>query len=299
MSFEDVMATASRWAVATEALAAVGAELTLAQAGADGDSPAGTQRGHPDVARALRAVSAAAGLPDLDQLPPPQRELLTGFIRMWLRQALDMVDDPARPPGWSFTDPDILKGWGRGSMLVPGALAAAAPELADVRSFLDVGTGIGLLAIAAAGVWPNATVTGIDVWAPALKTAADNIARAGLGDRITLREQDVAELDDVQAYDCAWFPTLFVTEPVFEAATPRIFRSLRPGGWLVLGRMAPPPDPVAEATTALRTIRSGGSQLEAKRLCSALEAAGCQGVRALPRRGSAPMEYVIGQRPPR
>jgi len=297
MSFEDVMATAGRWAVATEALAAVGAELTLAQASAAGDSPASTQRGHPDVVRALRGVSAAAGLPDLDQLPPPQRELLTGFIKMWLRQALDVLEDPARPPGWSFTDPDILRGWGRGSALVPAALAAAAPELADVRSFLDVGTGIGLLAIAAAGIWPNARVVGIDVWAPALKTAADNVQRAGLGDRIMLREQDVAALDDVQAYDCAWFPTFFVTEPVFEAATPRIFTSLRPGGSLVLGRMSPPPDPVAEATTALRTIRSGGSQLDAKRLCSALEAAGCQGVRVLPRRGSAPMEYVIGQRP--
>ena len=296
MSFEDVMATAGRWAVATEALAAVGAELTLTQASAALDSPAGAQRGHPDVVRALRGVSAAAGLPNLDELPPPQRELLTGFIRMWLRQALDMVEDPARPPGWSFTDPDILRGWGRGSMLVPGALAAAAPELDDVRSFLDIGTGIGLLAIAAAGVWPNATVVGIDVWAPALKTAADNIQRAGLGDRITLREQDVAALDDVQAYDCAWFPTFFVTEPVFEAATARIFTSLRPGGWLVLGRMAPPPDPVAEATTALRTIRSGGSQFDAKRLCSALDAAGCQGVRVLPRRGPAPMEYVIGRR---
>src|SRR5262249_10972661 len=155
---------------------------------------AGTQPGHPDVVRALRGVSAAAGLPDLDQLPRPQRELITVFIRMWLRQALDMLDDPARPPGWSFTDPDILRGWARGSMLVPGALVAAAPELADVRSFLDIGTGIGLLAIAAAGVWPNATVVGIDVWPPALKTAADNIERAGLGDRITLREQDVAAL---------------------------------------------------------------------------------------------------------
>src|SRR5262249_35034458 len=46
MSFENVMATTGRWAVATEALAAVGAELTLAQAGAAGESSAGTQPGH-------------------------------------------------------------------------------------------------------------------------------------------------------------------------------------------------------------------------------------------------------------
>src|SRR5215470_4621179 len=80
MSFEDVLTTFGRWSVAVEALAAVGAELALAGAEEPGD---------PGVVRALRGVSAAAGLPDLDQLPPPQRELLTALIRFWLRQAQD------------------------------------------------------------------------------------------------------------------------------------------------------------------------------------------------------------------
>ena len=181
--------------------------------------------------------------------------------------------------------------------MVPGALAASAPELAGVRSFLDVGTGIGLLAIAAARTWPEATVTGVDVWAPALKMAADNVRAAGLGDRITLRDQDVATIDEADAYDCAWFPTFFVTGPVLDATAPRLVRSLRPGGWLVLGRMASPPDPLAEATTALRIIRGGGADFGAKRLTAALEDAGCASVRVLPRQGPAPLEYVIGQRP--
>ena len=62
--------------------------------------------------------------------------------------------------------------------------------------------------------------------------------------------------------------------------------------------MAPPPDPLAEAASALRTIRGGGSDLGAKRLVAALEDAGCGAVRALPRSGPAPLEYVTGQRPP-
>jgi SAM-dependent methyltransferase len=288
MSFEDVMMAVSRWMVATEALAALGAELTLAQAG----EPA-----HPDVARALRAVSAAADLPGVDQLAPPQREMAAGLIRMCLRQAQDLVDDPGRAPGWTFTDPDILAGWGRGSMMVPSVLASA-PELAGIRSFLDVGTGIGLLAIAAARTWPEATVTGIDVWEPALRIAAETISSAGLGGRVTLRRQDVAELADEDRYDCVWFPTFFVAEPVLDAAVPRLVRSLRPGGWLVLGRMAPPPDPLAEAASALRTVRGGGSDFDAKRLGAALQDAGCAAVRTLPRSGPAPLEYVIGQRPP-
>jgi SAM-dependent methyltransferase len=288
MSFEDVMTVLSRWLTATEALAAAGAELTLKQA---------PEPGHPAVVDALQAVSAAAGLTGLDELTGPQRQMVTGLIRMGLHQASDLLDDPGRPPGWTFTDPAILQGWGRGSAVVPAALAAAVPELAGVRSFLDVGSGIGLLAIAAAGVWPRATVVGIDVWGPSLEAAAANVLAAGLGDRITLRDQDVVAFDDADAYDCAWFPTFFVTEPVLEAAMPRLYRALRPGGWLVLGRMAPAPDRLAQAVSTLRTIRGGGADFDAKRLVTALEAVGCTAVRVLPRQGPAPMEYVIGQRP--
>jgi SAM-dependent methyltransferase len=289
MSFEDVMTAVGRWMTATEALAAVGAELTLAQS---------SEPAHPDVASALRAVSAAAGLPRVDELAPPQREMAAAVIRMCLRQALDLMEDPSRPPGWTFTDPDILAGWGRGSMMVPGALAAA-PELSDIRSFLDVGTGVGLLAIAAARTWPNATITGIDIWDPALRIAAANIEGAGVGDRVAVRREELTELDESESYDCAWFPTFFVSEAVLDAAVPRLVRSLRHGGWLVLGRMAPPPDPVAEAANSLKTIRNGGADFDAKRLAAELEAAGCVSVRTLPRQGPSPLEYVIGQRPSR
>lgn len=289
MSFEDVMTAVGRWMVATEALAATGAELTLAERRDAGD---------PDVTAALRAVSAAAGLPRLDELAPPQREMVAALIRMCLRQAQDLVDDPGRPPGWTFTHPDILRGWGRGSMVVPGILAAAAPQFTNVRSFLDVGTGVGLLAIAAARTWPAATITGIDIWEPALQIAAENVKAAGLADRVAVRREDVTSLDEAGRYDCIWFPTFFVSEPVLDAAVPRLVRSLRPGGWLVLGRMSSPPDSVAQAASALRTIRGGGADFGAPRLASALEAAGCANVTTLPRTGPAPMEYIIGQRHP-
>jgi SAM-dependent methyltransferase len=287
MPFEDVMGAVGRWMTATEALAAAGAELTLAGQPGSGD---------PEIAAALRAVSAAAGLPPLGELAPPLRETAAALIRMCLRQAQDLLDDPGRPPGWAYDDPDILAGWGAGSAMVPGALAAAVPELAGVRSFLDVGTGVGLLAIAATRTWPEAAVTGIDIWEPSLRLAAQNVAAAGLADRITLRRQDVASLGDDAVYDGAWLPTFFVREPVLGAAVPRLVRALRPGGWLVLGRMAAVPDPVAEATSALRIIRGGGTGFSAARLESVLEAAGCANIRSVPRTGPAPMEYTIGQR---
>ena len=53
---------------------------------------------------------------------------------------------------------------------------------------------------------------------------------------------------------------------------------------------------IAQATFALRTIRGGGAEFDAKRLITSLETAGCTDVRALPPQGPAPLEYVIGQR---
>jgi SAM-dependent methyltransferase len=288
MSLEDVIGIVSRWLVATEALAAVGAELSLLQM-PDGASP--------DVAEALRAVSTAAGLTDLATLPPPQRQMLLGLVRLSVHQSVELLDDPARSPGWTFTDPAILEGWGRGSMVVPGALKAAAPELADVRTFLDVGTGVGLLAIAATSVWTNATVVGMDVWEPSLQLARANVRAAGLDDRVTIREQNVLELEDTETYDCAWLPTFFFTETVLVTAMPRLCRALKPGGWLVLGRMTPPPDPLAAATARLRIIYGGGAAFSGERLRAALEDVGCANVRLLSRQGPVPLDYTIGQRP--
>ena len=77
---------------------------------------------------------------------------------------------------------------------------------------------------------------------------------------------------------------------------PRLYRALRPGGWLVLGRMTSPPDPLAQAVSTLRIIRGGGADFDGKRLAAALEAVDCTAVRVVPRQGPAPMEYVIGRR---
>jgi SAM-dependent methyltransferase len=288
MAVEDVMAAVQGWTTGTEALAALGAELTLAQTG----EPA-----PPAIVDALRAVSTAAGLPELSELPPPQRGMVIGLIRLYLQQSLDLLEDPAREPGWTFTDPVILDGWGRGSMLVPAFIAGAHPDLADIESFLDVGTGVGLLAIAAAAVWPRAAIVGVDTWAPSLDRAGVNIAEAQLAERITLRDQLAEHVDDVDTYDCIWLPTFFLSEQTLEASLPALFRALRPGGWFALGRFRPSPDPLVEATAALRTIRSGGSDLDAKRVAELLEHAGCQSVHVVPPPGPMPLELVLGQKP--
>jgi predicted O-methyltransferase YrrM len=176
-------------------------------------------------------------------------------------------------------------------------MLAAASEFESVTSLLDVGTGVGWLAIAAANLWPSATVVGIDVWEPALDRARTNVKEAGLDDRITLRNQDVTELDDVGAYDCAWVPTFFLPEDALITALAKIVNALRPGGWVVLGRFESAPDPLAQATMAVRTIRGGGCTIDAERSTELLRGAGFASVRDLERTGPTPVAFVIGQKP--
>jgi SAM-dependent methyltransferase len=225
--------------------------------------------------------------------------MIAGLIRMYLHQAMDLVENPERPPGWTFTDPVILDGWGRGSSMVPALIAASHPDLAEVTSFLDVGTGVGLLAVSAAGVWPSATVVGIDPWEVSLERARSNVAQAQLDDRITLRQQDLASIDDVDSYDCVWVPTFFLSEQDLKDGIVAAVRAARPGGWLVLGRMRPSPDPLVGATTALRTTRAGGSSVEPSRATELLQEAGCVDVHIAEAQGPAPLELVLGRCPPR
>jgi SAM-dependent methyltransferase len=287
MAFEDVMGTVMQWATATEALAALGAELALQQP--DAQAP-------PEIAGAVRAVADAAGLSGLDELPPPQAAMLLGMIRMYLHNAVDLVEHADKAPGWTFTDPAILDGIGRASAMIPMLIASFHPDLAEVTSFLDVGTGVGLLAIAAANVWPSATVVGIDPWEVSLDRARTNVGQAGLESRITLRPDELAGIADRDAFDCVWVPTFFLTEAALAEGLPAVQRALRPGGWVVLGLNKRMPDPLADATASLRWIRGGGTLLDADRASKMLADAGFDGVHGATPPGPVPLAFILGQR---
>lgn len=283
MPFEDVMGTVMQWQVAGEALAALGAELMLQQSGAA--APA-------DVMDALRGISLAAGL-DVDDLNPQQRATVIALVHTLFHQASELLEQPSRAAGWKFVDPVILDGWGRGSAMVPMMLAAV-PELKNLKSFLDVGTGVGLLAVSAADVWPDARIVGIDIWEPSLERARANVAHARLEDRIELRRQDVVDVTDVETYDGIWLPSFFMTEDTLVKGLPALRRALQPGGHIAFALMEGPPSPLANAVATLRTIRSGGVQLDAKRATELLENAGFTNVHEVPKQGPAPVGLVIG-----
>ena len=288
MSFEETMAALNRYMVATDALAAIGAQLSLSLSGDAGD---------PKVVAAVGDVVRAAGLPDIGDLTPQQRGMALGLVKLYVREAEVFLADPATIAGWGYTDPVVLEGWGRGSSMIPQLIARALPDLGPVRSVLDVGVGVGWLAVTAAGLWPDATIVGLDIWEPSLERARANIEGAGLADRITVRNQDANDLDDRDTYDLAWVPTFFLNEVELPVIVERVVTATKPGGTVVVGRFSTPPDPLARTTSALRTVRSGGAVLSAERSCDLLTAGGCKDARQLDRTWPAPVELVVGTKP--
>jgi methylase of polypeptide subunit release factors len=90
------------------------------------------------------------------------------------------------------------------------AFAAQRPVLHEMLTsagaLLDIGTGVGWLAIEAAQVWPALKVVAIDIWEPSLQLARATIATTGLQERVALRTQSIVDLDDKEAFTVVWYP---------------------------------------------------------------------------------------------
>jgi protein-L-isoaspartate O-methyltransferase len=142
---------------------------------------------------------------------------------------------------WAEQDLGTKAALGRGSSLAGRVLVRVlAPRLGDLAErlaapggvALDVGTGVGEVAVALAQAAPALRVVGIDVLDDVLAEARTRVVEHGLADRIVLRRQDVMTLADVEVFDLAYLPAYFVPEDAVVAALPLIRAALRPGGWI-------------------------------------------------------------------
>jgi precorrin-6B methylase 2 len=276
-----------------EALAALGAELRLRREGSEAD---------PRVRHLLQEVVRGIDPNLLEGLDPNQEAVVLGAIQAFFRQAFDLLDNPARAPGWSYDDPTVLQAQGQASRMgVRGIekLAVLRPGLHETLrrpgAFLDVGTGVGWLAIEAARCWPALRVVGIDPWERALALARENVAATGMTSRVELRAQRVELLDEIGEFTLAWLPGPFLSPEIVTRALERTWRALQPGGWLVFALYAPPPDPLGEALTALRTVRGGGHPWAPDEIEDRLRALGFEQVETFPT--GFPILLVVGKRP--
>jgi SAM-dependent methyltransferase len=159
-------------------------------------APASRRRGWQRVARGMNNV--------LTRLPSSWRLLRAPMRRFFDRAA----------PGWDAryaSDP---------SRLVPLETALALLPRPPAR-VLDVGTGTGVAALAAAARWPEAEVLGIDVSPSMIALAAAKETRPG----VRFLVADVAELERGDGYDLV----MMVNMPPFTA---QVASLLRPGGYV-------------------------------------------------------------------
>jgi SAM-dependent methyltransferase len=292
MSFESLMATSQRLSVSVEALAALGAELRWRQEGLEGDAR---------VRALLHDVVNAVDPQLLDDIDPDREASVLALIQTTFRQAIDLLENPGRVPAWTHQDPIILQSQGQISRLIVrgiDALAAQRPELGAMLrgggAFLDVGTGVGWLAIDMARSWPALRIVGVDPWQPALALARENLVKSGVAERIELRSQRAEHLDDVATFTLAWLPGPFIAAEITGPALERIHRALAPGGWLIFGINAPPPGQLEEALTTLRNVRSGGYPWTPREVEERLHASDFQRVESFS--PGDPILFVVGRR---
>ena len=298
MGYEQMMAVTVPLIASAEAAAALAARMKLDELGEEGD---------PAVRVALDRVVAALSVPGLfDDLDETARHSIIGTVTAFFKQALELIEDPGRPGGWVYTDPVVLQTQGQSSGGVPPLIASIAPTLDGLDDalaregarILDIGSGVAALAISCCRIWPAASVVGVDPWGPAMELGVANVAAAGLEDRITLRAIGIEELTDTDAFDLAWMPAPFLPSSVLEARVPVVAKSLRPGGWLVLGRYAAPHEALPEALAELRTVRGGGTPLSDEEAVALLERGGLTDAHAVPSDWKAPIRFVAGRRAP-
>jgi SAM-dependent methyltransferase len=292
MSFESLMAASQRLSVSVEALAALGAQLRLQQDGLDADSRVRTLL--HDVANALDPQL-------LESVDTHQQAAALALLQTIFRQALDLFENPARPPGWSYQDPVVLESQGQVSRLIVRGIESMAAQRPDLNvtlhrpgAFLDVGTGVGWIAIEAARSWPALRVVGLDPWEPALTLARKNIAQSGVAERVELRSERVEQLDEKAKFTLAWLPGPFIATEIADRALECVHRALVPGGWVIFGLNAPARGPLEEALAGLRIIRSGGHPWTPKQTEEKFEAHGFEQIEVYS--PVPPILLVVGRR---
>jgi SAM-dependent methyltransferase len=299
MAIERVMAAAMPMLNAAETAAALGAALRVRRDRVELE---------PHLAARLDAVLDALGIHDaVEALDEHELRSLCGIVEGVLAQAADHVANPTRA-GWDHETRSILMAQGYTSTLFVGlferfVLPALGADLLDrLRaaggSFLDIGVGVAALSIAMCRLLPELRVVGVDPWRPALALARENVAAAGLKERIELRELTAEALTDADEYDLAWVPTVFLSDAALERATARVHAALRRGGWAIFGLYARPDDPLAAAVADLRTVRHGGELRTPEDVAAMMSRAGFAGVEILfDPQWRVPVAFVVGQRP--
>jgi predicted O-methyltransferase YrrM len=238
------------------------------------------------------------------------KDILRGDLRATHLLTLDLVErfqsGALSSGGWQYADPVILQAWGMRSVeqvalwidRVFSTLDGLGEALQTPESrFLDVGTGVGRLAIAMCGQLPNLRVLGIDPNETALNLARQNVMEAGVGDRIELRRLRVQDLGETESFDLAWVPVMFLDPATVANGLHRVHAALRRGGWLIVGTVDAQGQGIQPKVLKLMSLLFSGGLVLSQEVAEMLEQAGYDGVKVLPAPPGLPNRTVVARRP--
>ena len=198
-------------------------------------------------------------------------------------------------------DADVLYGepeitfleqlWGDG-FLSPGGPEEVARTIGDVdlrgASVVDIGCGSGGATVALVRDHGARSVVGLDVERPVCEHARARVARAGLTDRIEIRQVRPGPLPFVDAgVDVVFSKDAIVHIPDKEALAADVFRVLRPGGCFVASDwlIAHDDDPTPEMAAYLAAEDLDFGMASPVRYRTALTAAGFVDIELVDRNG--------------
>jgi len=286
----------------------LGSSAIIAAAAAVLDARINGTRLDPRLQTRIDDLFVSLGITDLTEgLSDPEMRQLLGEIRFITLLDTKLLFPQNLSLAWNHNETGILQAGADVSAGFAEALKhKVAPNLSGLgerlesgnATFLDVGVGAAGLAIAMTRLWPSLKVVGIDLWPPSLALARDNVQRAGLTDRIELRQQSVVDLHDEAAFDLAWLPSLFLPKEIISVACTQVHSALRPGQWLLFAMANPSTDAVAGSTVRLRTVLWGGCVVEFDEIERLLIQIGYVDVRALPVPPGSVIALIAARRKP-
>jgi len=234
-------------------------------------------------------------------------EQLLAELRSTFQQSRDLVDRAKRgtlSAGWIHTDPEILQAQGASGRAGARAMAEqGVPRLSGLAerlgapsaSFLDVGVGVGVIAIEMCRTYPTLRVVGLEPAEAPRREALANIKAAGYSDRIEIRDQPVETLTDVEAFDLAYLPQVFLPEDAFVRGLVTVWQALRHGGWLTLPAISVPGSDFRAALSRLRNTLWGGGARYPEQVAEAVVRSGFTDVEV--RSVGGTMHAVVARRP--